>query len=313
MHAGALSWRNHNWLPMPSLTYHLTLLVLRLTGIKRIFNQNPIPYQTLRKNDVYKPQGSFYNKHIQRAFQVENTTITVIRRDQNSPRLLIFLHGGAFVSGPAQHHWNIAKQICQQTDHTIWMCNYPKAPEHQIGEISSNVDAMYAEARKAYETANITIIGDSVGGTLATALVQRLITRGIPVPGRLILVTPVMDATMSNPEILTIDQTDPMLSKAGVLSAKQLCAGNTDLADPMISPIQGEFEGFPPTLLFLASCDIMYPDGKQAAVKMKEAGVSLTVIEGAKMPHIWPFLPVMKEAGMALEEIIEKVAQTSSS
>lgn len=290
---------------MPSLTYRLTLLVLRLKGIKRIFSQDPIPYQKLRKDDIHKPKGSFFKTHIQRIFQVGDTTVTAMGHDQDSPRLLIFLHGGAFVSGPAQHHWDTARQICQQRDHIIWICDYPKAPEHQIREISANVDAIYTEALTFYEATNITIIGDSVGGTLATALTQRLVTNGIPAPGRLILVTPVVDATMSNPEIATIDQKDPMLSKVGVLSAKQLCAGNTDLSDPMISPLHGEFKGFPPTLLFLASYDIMYPDGKRAVTKMKEAGVSLTVIEGEQMPHIWPFLPVMKEAGMALEEIIE--------
>jgi acetyl esterase/lipase len=98
-----------------------------------------------------------------------------------------------------------------------------------------------------------------------------------------------------------------MLSKVGVLSAKKMCAGNDDLKNVMISPINGSFEKFPRTILFLGEYDITYPDQQLAVQKMIKAKVDVEVIEGERMPHIWPFLPVMKEAGMALEEIIKRL------
>ena len=39
--------------------------------------------------------------------------------------------------------------------------------------------------------------------------------------------------------------------------------------------------------------------------KMKKNDVTIKVIEGSNMPHIWPFLPVMKEAKTSLNKIIE--------
>ena len=51
----------------------------------------------------------------------------------------------------------------------------------------------------------------------------------------------------------------------------------------------------------------MYPDGKLAEMKMKKANVNLEVIKGNNMPHIWPFLPVMKEAQISLNEIIRTI------
>ena len=116
-----------------------------------------------------------------------------------------------------------------------------------------------------------------------------------------------MDASMSNPEIKLIEKTDPMLSITGVLSAKKMCAGNKDLKDPIISPLYANFEGFPKTILFLAQNDIMYPDGKLAKIKMKKNNVNIDVIEGENMPHIWPLLPVMKEAKIALNLIIQEI------
>jgi acetyl esterase/lipase len=86
-----------------------------------------------------------------------------------------------------------------------------------------------------------------------------------------------------------------------------MCAQDMDLSNPMISPLNGSFEGFPQTIVFLGSHDIMYPDGKLAVQKMKNSKVEIEVIEGDKMPHIWPFLPVMKEAKLAFKEILNRL------
>ncbi|PKG42648.1 alpha/beta hydrolase fold domain-containing protein, partial [Psychroflexus sp. MES1-P1E] len=142
------------------------------------------------------------------------------------------------------------------------------------------------------------------GGTLVASLMQRLIKNNIEMPNKIILISPVMDASMSNPEIEKVDNIDPILSKKGVLSAKKMCVENNDLKNVMVSPLFGNFENFPQTFLFLAENDITYPDQKLAVQKFIEAKVNLEIIEGKNMPHIWPFLPVMKEAKIALNEII---------
>ena len=101
------------------------------------------------------------------------------------------------------------------------MCDYPKAPEHKIEEISMNIDFVFAKALESFKPSNISLIGDSVGGTLITALMQRLVKQQIELPNQIILVSPVMDASMTNPAIDQIDTTDPMLAKVGLMSAKK--------------------------------------------------------------------------------------------
>ncbi len=288
-----------------SLTYYLTLLVIKLKGLKKKFRQDPINFKDLRKEDVFSPKGSFFRKHISQKFTLFTSEITEIRKGNTSNKLLIFIHGGAFVFGPGQHHWDTIKTIVKKTDYTIWMCNYPKAPEHTIKEISKNIDAMYAKALEHYRTSEITLLGDSVGGTLITALTQRLITTNKRLPNKIILVSPVMDASMSNTDIDQVDSIDPVLSKKGVLSAKRMCAGDTHLQDEMISPLFGSFEKFPETILFLAENDITYPDQRLLVEKLKISNVKIRLIKGKNMPHIWPFLPVMKESKAALHKLIE--------
>jgi acetyl esterase/lipase len=290
-----------------SLSYYITIFVLKIKGLKKNFSQDPIDFKKLRKEDVYKPNKSLFKDYRVEKIKIDNTTVTEIKGDNESNQLLIFIHGGAFVSGPAQHHWDAIKEIIKQTDFTIWMCDYPKAPENNIIEISKNIDAVYNQAIKQYRSNNIKLIGDSVGGTLIVALTQRLIENNIELPNQLVLLSPVMDASLSNSKIDSLDKVDPMLSKVGVLSSKKMCAVNNDLNDKMISPINGNFHQFPKTVLFLAENDITYPDQLLAVEKMKGSGVDTEVIIGKGMPHVWPILPVMKEAKLALQEMINRI------
>jgi len=290
-----------------SLTYYITLLVIKLKGVKKDFGKDPIDFKKIRREDIHHPKGNFLTQNQIHNFKILNTSITEVKRNKTSNDLLIFIHGGAFISGPSKHHWDTIQEIVKQTNHTVWMCDYPKAPENKILEISKNIDLIYNTALKKYQAKQITLIGDSAGGTLVTALTQRLIKKNIELPLRIILVSPVMDATMSNPQIDEIDNIDPMLSKIGVLSAKKMCAENNDLKNSMISPINGSFDKFPDTVLFLAENDITYPDQQLTVQKLIKAKANIEVIEGKKMPHIWPFLPVMKEAKTALKQIINRL------
>lgn len=290
-----------------SFTYYITLFIIKLKGLKKDFSKDPIDFKKIRKGDVHHPKGKFFKQKNVRNLKVSNSLITEIKGKETFNKLLIFIHGGAFVSGPSQIHWDAIKEIAEQTDHTIWMCDYPKAPENKILELSNNIDSIYNAALEKYKADQISLIGDSVGGTLITALTQRQVKTNAEVPNKIILISPVMDATMSNPQIEKIDPIDPMLSKAGVLSAKTMCADENGLKNEMISPLFGSFKNFPQTILFLAENDITYPDQKLAVQALIEAQTNLEVIEGKNMPHIWPLLPVMKEAKIALNQIIDRL------
>lgn len=286
-----------------SFSYYLTLWVIKIKKVKKNFSKIPIDFYKIRKEDVRTIKPNFFKNCTTSFYKILLSEVTKINQNKKSNSLVLFIHGGAFISGPSQHHWDSIKTILKNTNHNVWLCNYPKAPEHKIVEISNNIDAVYQAALELYDSQNILLIGDSVGGTLVTALVQRLLKNNIKTPKKVVLISPVMDATMTNPKINEIDLIDPMLSKNGVLSAKQMTTEKNQLSNEMISPINGSFIGFPKTILFLASNDITYPDQEIAVVKMKNENVDLEIIYGENMPHIWPLLPVMKEAKTALKTL----------
>lgn len=291
---------------MASLSSHIVILGLKLTGIKKIFSKAPIDYQKLRKSDVKKPSKKLRNNFDITSKSVLQTTITEITsKQEKSNTLLFFIPGGAFVSGPAKHHWDSIFTIVKQTTIDCWLIDYPKAPEVDILTISKNIETAYIKAVEKYSSENIILMGDSVGGNLCISLTQKLIKQQEKTPQQLILITPVFDASMTNLEVDVIDKKDPMLSKKGVLSSKKLCANGLDLKNELISPLYGHFNNFPKTTLFIGGRDIMYPDGKLAIEKIKSHSIDLKVIDDKEMPHIWPLLPFLKEGTIAIHRIVK--------
>ncbi len=222
-----------------------------------------------------------------------------------SKKVILYFHGGALVYGPTQLHWNTISRIIKKTNTKAFLVDYPKAPEHQIREVNDEIDGIYNYLLTIYPPDNIIVMGDSAGATLAILLIQRLIKKGLPLPRATILISPVLDCSMSNPAIIAIDKVDIMLSRKGVLSAKRMSAGNMDLQSEEISPLFGSFKGFVPTYLFTATCDVMHADAKLFVGKLQKENVQIEVIVGEGMPHVWPLLPLMSESKVALKKVSE--------
>ena len=291
---------------MPSTSYHLIISGLKLMGIKRIFSKNPINYKRLRWFDVKRPSFLMRQRFKTEQFTIAETIITAIasKNSASSKTHLLVFPGGAFISGPVQHHWDSIQTIVKKTNCSVWMVDYPKAPEFSFEQVNANVNEVYRVASERFGAANLVLMGDSAGANLILTLSQRLIAQHKDLPQQLIPISPVMDANLKNPAIDAIDKIDPMLSKAGLQAAKQLYANGIDLQSPSISPLFGSFDGFPKTLLFIGSRDLLYPDQALAAKKMKASQMNLDLVEKADMPHVWPLLPVMKEAQEAMDKII---------
>ena len=291
---------------MKSLTHYIIATVIKLKGIKKTFSELPIDYQKLRKDDIHSPSKKDVLGLEFQSFMIKKSKITeIIPKEKPSENIIMYCHGGASISGPSDLHWNRIAQIVKHTNIKAFLVDYPKAPEHQIIEINENIDAVYNDILTKYSSKNIILLGDSAGGMFLILLVQRLIKNNKPLPKSIILLSPVLDASMTNPAIENIDKLDIMLSRKGVLSAKTMCAGNLSLQSYVISPIYGSFKNFISTYLFTATHDIMYPDSELFIQKMRDENIPTHVYVGEGMPHIWAFLPVMREAKKALNQIVD--------
>ncbi len=293
---------------MKSLTYYLVAFAIRLKQTKKIFSHDPIDYKRLRKDDIKISSRKLTLGLASSPIQINNSLVTeIFPKRIASKKVILYFHGGAFVYGPTRLHWNAVSRIVKDTNTKAFLVDYPKAPEYQITEVNKEIDNIYNYLLTLHSSESIILMGDSAGATLAILLIQRLIKKELPLPHLAILVSPVLDCSLSNPSILSFDKLDLMLSRKGVLSAKKMSASGMDLRSAEISPLYGIFEGFIPTYLFIATHDIMFSDAKLFAEKLRKQNVEIEVIVGEGMPHIWPLLPIMKESKIALNKISEVI------
>ena len=92
-------------------------------------------------------------------------------------------------------------------------------------------------------------MGDSAGGGLALGLAEALRDEGDTLPEELILISPWVDLTMSNPDMKDYVKHDPMLGIDGLRRMGEVWANGLELTDPKVSPIFGDLSGLPPVTI----------------------------------------------------------------
>lgn len=253
------------------------------------------------------------SKRLQRKYLIAKRTInshlvwTIAPKQNASEKHVIYLHGGAYVNSFAPQHWDFMSKLVDRLGCTVTAPNYPHAPEHNVHDVFALMLPLYNELAARAGSANITIMGDSSGGGISLALVQRLREDGHPQPGHVVLLSPWLDATLSNPEIAEFDKIDPFLGVEGLKYGGEVYARDVDPKSYIVSPVYGSLKDLAPVTLFIGTRDILYPDCRKLRDKASAEGVRLDYREYDQMVHNWMLGP-MPEAKHAIAEIVETIS-----
>jgi triacylglycerol lipase len=226
-----------------------------------------------------------------------------------SDETVVAIHGGAFVAHVSLFNWLNYAAMARDTGATLIVPIYPLVP--QGGTAGTVVPAM-ADLISAqidqHGAENVSVYGDSAGGDLALAAVQELVRRGDPVPSHMVLISPPLDLTLSNPAIQFVD--DPLFS--GLIptlrNIVQQWAGDLDLTDPLVSSLYGSLAGLPPTAVYFGSLEIFAPDGLVLQDKaLATPGADFTFILRKGELHDWPAIPILPETVAVLPDIYRQL------
>ena len=226
-----------------------------------------------------------------------------------SEETVVAIPGSAFIFPPTIFHWLDYAAMARNTGATVIVPIYPLVPQGGTAGtvvpamadlISSQIDQHGAE--------NVSVYGDSLGGTIALAAVQELVRRGDPVPSHMVLISPALDLTLSNPAIQFVD--DPVLSPLLPTAHKnaQLWAGDLDLTDPLVSPLFGSLAGLPPTAVYFGNLEILAPDGLVLQDKaLATPGADFTFILRKGEIHDWAVITILPETQAVLPDIYHQL------
>jgi acetyl esterase/lipase len=224
----------------------------------------------------------------------------------NRHRVLVNLHGGAFLWGAGSGGLVEAIPIASLGRIEVITLDYRQGPEHRFPAASEDVEAVYRKLLETHRPAEIGIYGCSAGGVLAAEAVARFIAHKLPVPGAIgtfcaSLLSPGGDSAYVG----------PLLNGEGVprqpldLLALPYFRG-ADPRDPMVQPglAPGLLGHFPPTLLITGTRDMAMSSVVRSDTLLAQAGVpsELHVWEG--MWHSFFSDPELPESQQAYRTIV---------
>jgi acetyl esterase/lipase len=184
---------------------------------------------------------------------------------------------------------------------------YRLAP-HSTAEVT--VPAMTAILRELLErddAVEVTIMGDSAGGGMSLAVAQDLRDQDGRQPAKIVLISPWLDVSLTDPRVADIEPHDHMLGVPGLAEAGRMYAGTLPLDDPRVSPIHGSLAGLAPMHVFTGTDDILNADAHALSDRAAKQGAELHLTEEAGMQHDYPLLPLIRQAGAARQAMTDIV------
>jgi acetyl esterase/lipase len=243
----------------------------------------PYPPNKLKKN-AFIENKKFLNTNV---FYIQSK-----KHEINNSRIILYFHGGAFISGITGPHWNFVEKLSASSGCRIILPEYPLAPECNYIDTTNFAFELYKHLLIEYDSLQIQIIGDSAGGNLSLTLSLLLNKNLIQQPARLILLSPWLDLSLSNPEIKKLEKYDIMLSTKKLFTASKLYSNNTDTKNFLISPIYGDLKTLPETHIFIGNHDLLFADSIRFRNLAEASGANIKLYEYNEMMHVWMIFPI---------------------
>ena len=276
-------------------------IFLRINGTKKKFQENGYEkfIETKYDNDTHQfPNVKLLNNLD--SFALDNSTVYTLKNNQEYEKIIVYIHGGAYVNDITSNHLNLLDKIATKENVKIYIPIYPLAPKHTYEDSYKLLTDLYNDLLA--EGKEIIFMGDSAGGGLATAFAEYTKKLNLESPDKLILLSPWLDITMENKEILDYEDKDPMLSSYGLIKMGELWAGKLDTKDYKVSPIYGDVSNLKNVYLFVGTREIFYPDVNEFYKILQENNITSAIYIGEGLNHVYPVYPI-PEADEAVEQI----------
>ncbi len=191
------------------------------------------------------------------------------------------------------------------TNARVFVAEYRLAPEHPFPAAIEDARGVLAAAMDEVGPESSFAIGDSAGGGLVLSALWELHREGEPLPACVVLVSPLVDLTVTNASYDERAQVDPIVSRNGTQrNVAFYLAGRGPDDAPAAFPMRSDLGWLPPCLLLVGGREVLRDDSRNLAVKLEGEGVQVEFREYEDMVHVWPlFSEFLPEAQEALQQI----------
>lgn len=225
-------------------------------------------------------------------------------------RTILYLPGGGFFLPATAMHRAMLAKLSRLTKARSLLVHYRLAPDHPF---PAGLDDAVAAYRYLLDSGtspqDIVVAGDSAGGCLTLSLLLALREQDLPMPAGGALLSALTDLKFTAPSRRYNRWRDPMIPTGSTTEFLDTYTGDTARDNPLVSPIYGDYHGFPPMFAQVGSTEILIDDSLLIARKARSQGVDFEVEVWEGMPHVWQvahFLPESKRALVRIATFCEK-------
>lgn len=238
--------------------------------------------------------------------------LLALKENPNTEKIILQLHGGGYI-GAMRNAYRMFAGLYNEVSKgmSVLTIDYRVAPEHPYPAALEDAVAAYRFLLdQGWFSDQIILAGDSAGGGLAMALCHYIKDHGMQLPCGIVAMSPWTDLTASGESYHTNYERDPLFGRTrDSLIYNRDYVGEHDPMDAYISPLFGDFRGFPPMLIQVGSYEMLLSDSTSVAAKVREQGgkVRISIYEG--MFHIFQMaalmLPESKRAWVEIGKFID--------
>lgn len=254
---------------------HLTVKAAR-------FSQNALLAPMLR---AFKAHPTFTVKQLKSSSLVIADSAGTMEK----PYIALYIHGGAYTAGGMGYVEGVAGTLTCKLGITVAGSVYRLAPENPFPCALYDAYESYCFLiSSGYSPENIVLIGESAGGGLVFALCDMLKEKRLKQPRCAVVMSPWTDLTFSGESLKTNKHKDPSISEKYLRHAAKLYTNGVSPSDPHISTIFADSTGFPKTLIFVGSDEILLSDAENMRANLSSHGVENELLIGERMWHAYP-------------------------
>ncbi len=241
-----------------------------------------------------------------------------LRENPNTDKVILQLHGGGYIGAMRNAYRMFAGLYCEVSGGmSVLTIDYRVAPEHPYPAALEDAVAAYQYLLdEGWFAEQIIVAGDSAGGGLAMALCHYLKDHHMMLPCGIIAMSPWTDLLASGESYDTNYERDPLFGNTrDSLIYNKDYVGDHDPMDSYISPLYGDFRGFPPMLIQVGSYEMLLSDSVSVAAKARQQGVRvrLSIYEG--MFHVFQMaakmMPESRRAWVEIGKFIELIDRSA--
>lgn len=226
-------------------------------------------------------------------------------------RVVLYLHGGSYVSGGINSHRPLAANIALASKARALIIDYRLAPEHPYPAAVDDAMAVYRWLINGHvDPHHLAVVGDSAGGGLTLALLISLRDGKIPLPAAGICLSPWTDLAFTGESWKSKAADDPVIYPYKEREFARMYMGGIEPQTPLVSPLYADLKGLPPILVQVGTNEVLLSDSTRLVERAQQAGVNAVIEEWEKMQHVWQFaagfIPEGRRAIVQIGEFVDR-------